>query len=167
MKSKFILSVMVFIIISVHGYGQPFEQSNADNFYTISCPDSQRTDIFLVGYVLTNHQNKIKRKKTGVGEYNFDRSEIGELGPDTPEKLRKYWEKRGVVRITKPGICHEISEVLRTENRLKDLGKDYRRLYYKVKDKYLIMHLPRDTMIDGPSAPILIMDNNYNIIAYF
>lgn len=167
MYYKFILFLSILATMSFSAYGQAVETANANINQITTCPEIEKMDIFFITRFLSGQRWRTERKKVGIKDYTFNRSELGKLGSNTPENLREYWKKRGVVIVSNPEICRHIEETLSTDNRLDEYEENYRKVYFKEKDKFIIHYDPNNTRIDGPSIPTVILNDNFNIIGYF
>lgn len=167
MNYKFILFLSILTTMGLSVYGQTVGTKNANKNQITTCPKIEKTDIFFITRFLSGKRWKTQRQEVSIKDYNFNISEFGELGPNTPEKLRKYWKKRDVVIVSNPGTCQTIKKILSTDNRLKKYRENFRKVYFRVKDKFVVYYDPNVSRLDGPSIPTVVMDKNFNIIGYF
>lgn len=167
MFNKSILFLLILLIVSLNANAQTIENTSPDKKHITPCPKIEKMDIFFISRFLVSQRWDTERKKVEISDYILDKSKIGELGPDTPEKLQKYWKKRGVMIVTNKKICQRIEGSLMDDNRLYKYVKDYRKVYFIVKDKYVIHYDPKDAMIDGASIPTVVLNKSFNIISIF
>jgi len=167
MKYQLILIVIISIILGVFFNEQSIIYAKDKNDFRFSCPENQNKDIFLVGYILTKQKEKSKLKANGIKEYTFDLEEIGELDSDTPIKLRKYWKNKGVRLLSDEDTCSKIENVLSSNKKYNDYLKEFRRVYYKIDDKYFILYVRLETTLGHGKWPVQILDQNFKIVGDF
>lgn len=128
------------------------------------CPEIRNIDIFYIHSFLTFKHNKSKRKDIGIQNYSFDKSEIGTIDEHTPQKLRTYWKTKGIYQISDPDLCLKISNAVEQKNNKIVLSDSYRKIYFKVKNKYIVFYRPKEVTLSEKRYPTQILDNNFRII---
>lgn len=134
-----------------------------------ACAEKNNSTIFTLSGLLTNPDLESKRMDYGINNYSVDKNKMSEESllqkPNLPEYLQVFWEKKGVKQLTDPVLCNKISNVLDANEKNKALKTDHERVYYKVGDRYLVVHTFKQATIGPRSLPAhLVLDKDFNKI---
>lgn len=151
-------TLLIGILILIFGQG-----AYAQN---LNCSETQKSDILRIHNFLTSPELKEKRAQSDIKEYPF---KLSDLERQHTEAFRDYWKEKGVYTISNPDLCHKINDALNSLENIKGLQREYDRIYYKVKDQYVVLYRPKNSRagIKKGQLPVQVLDEELNIVAHF
>lgn len=129
-----------------------------------SCPEPQGIDWAYLNTYLTSPLYEDLRD---VLEISVMKTNVEEFETKDFEGLRKYLEGKGISSVTKNEACNKIKSKLDSDSTLIQSNEEYRRIFFKVNDYYLVLY-PR-IELNGTDIqwPINVLNSNFEIVANY
>lgn len=130
----------------------------------IDCPEIKGIDWAYLNTYLTS---PLYDDLHEILEISIMKTNVDELETKDFEGLKKYLEAKGISSVTEDETCNKIKLKLDSDGTLIQSTDEYRRIFFKVNNFYLVLY-PK-IKLDGIDSewPINVLNSNFEIVASY
>lgn len=129
-----------------------------------NCPESQGVDWAYLNTYLTSPLYDDLRD---VLEISIMKTNVDDFETKDFEGLKKYLEAKDISSVTENEACNKIKAKLDSDSTLIQSDEEYRRVFFKVNDYYLVLYSRIKPNGKDIQWPINVLNSNFKIVANY